>query len=297
MLNPNVQICSGIVLLKNGWTSYGKTTVQTANTCSFDSLYFAVAAMYSDYDTVKKQIDDLDATCAFSTMIYTMFTHYDRAATKFSSLHRQRNAILYPIFESSALKFDSGLVLVNCVANVNFIIPRVLLEKLYSYSRTKECTQCKKKATSKRCFIDINFEEYRKRSITNLNSFLLNTLIAERPSACSCGNPQIFTEASFSNFIMIDLHLETTIKLLALKDIPLSLDILGVIFKLSACIEFIGKLSEDPNFHNDDQAHYITHILRANNQWQIYDDTKSKMSHSKINEKIQGQVLFYVKSA
>lgn len=55
MLEPNIEICSGIMLLKNGWSTHGNISVQTSNTCAFDSLYFAIAAMYADYGHVKSQ--------------------------------------------------------------------------------------------------------------------------------------------------------------------------------------------------------------------------------------------------
>lgn len=295
MLEPNIEICSGIMLLKNGWASHGNVSVQTSHTCAFDSLYFAVAAMYADYGHVKSQIDELAPTCAFSEMVATMFETFGTIAVKFNSLHRQRNKILHSIFEPNKLEFDCGLILIDCASNVNYIIPKALQTSLYSYSRTKRCSKCDREIVSNRCFVDIHFEQYQKRSIQNLNGCLLDTLLSEQSSSCSCGGPQIISETVFSNFIMIDLHLKSTIKEIALNDIPKNLNILGEHFALTACIEFIGETPEDFNLSDNSVAHYISHILRSNNQWQTYDDLKSHVSPSKINTQIKGQVLFYVK--
>lgn len=307
MLNPNVELCSGIMLLKNGWANHGNASlsIQTSNTCAFDSLYFAVAAMYSDYGNVRNQIDHLAPECAFSNMVRTMFQTFSSHAKKHNSLHQQRNNILQPIFQSSQLKFDCGLILINCAANVNYIIPKVLPVNLYSYSRTKQCDLCGEEIISNRCFVDIVFEEYDKRSIKNLNSCLLDTLTSEsifQESKCpkSCKGSLRVTNTLFSNFIIIDLHLATTIRKIALSDIPKELNILGEIFALTACIEFIGETTENISSFEDAQdsiAHYITHILRSNNQWQTFDDLKSHIFSSKTNLKIKGQVVFYVKKS
>lgn len=296
MLEPNIGICSGIMLLKNGYTTHGKTSIQTTLTCSFDSLYFVVAAMYADYGNVKRQIDYLAPTCAFSKMVTTMFESFDSNTAKYRSLHRQRNEILLSIFEHRKLQFDSGLTFVKCDTNVNFLTERVLPTSLYSYSRKKHCSRCDMEIISNRCFVDINFEEFQSRPITDLNGCLLDTLISEQPSTCTCdGLPTMFTETTFSNFIMIDLTLESTIQEITLNDIPKELNILGVHFALAACIEFIGETPEYIVPSENDVAHYISHILRSNNQWQTYDDKKSQIFTSKINSKIKGQVVFYVK--
>lgn len=287
------------MLLKNGWKSPGKNATQTALTCSFDSLYFVVAAMYADYDNVKRQIDKLTQTCTFSKMVKTMFDPIDSSAAKHRSLHQQRNEILHKILEYRQLQFGSGLTYVKCDANVNFMIPKALSMNLYSYSRTKQCNRCDQKIISNRCFVDINFEEFENLSIKYLNSCLLETIISEQPSFCSCDGGQMaqmmISKTEFSNFIMIDLHLKSTIREIALNDIPKKLSLLGETFSLTACIEFIGEMPEDFDSSENGSAHHVAHILRSNKQWQTYDDLKSQMFPSKINSKIKGQVLFYVK--
>lgn len=278
------------MLLKNGLASHGKVSVQTSNTCSFDSLYFAVAAMYANYGNVRNQIVQLAPTCTFSKMVTTMFESFDRIALKYNSSHRQRNEILHSIFKSDELRFECGLVLVD------YIIPKALPINLYSYSRKKECALCAMEITSNRCFVDINFEQYKKRSVKQLNACLIETSILEEPSLCECGGTQNITETVFSNFIMIDLHLESTIEEIALKDIPKTLIILGIEFALTACIEFIGEMPKDLSSAAEmGVAHYITHILRSNDHWQTYDDLKSHILPSNTNSKIKGQVLLYVK--
>lgn len=284
------------MLLKNGWASHGNVSIQTSHTCAFDSLYFAIAAMYADYDNVKDQIDQLAPTCAFSKMVVTMYEPFNTNTLKHNALHRQRNDILYSIFKSE--EFESGLVLVDCAANINYIIPKALPISLYSYSRKKICDRCgKEPLVSNRCFVDINFEEYEKRSIKVLNSCLIDTLISEKPSSCQCDGSEVITDTEFSNFIAIDLHLQSTIKEITLNDIPKTLNIMGHKFALTACIEFIGETPKDfSSLEQEGVAHYITHLLRSNNQWQTYDDLKSNIFRSKTNSPIKGQILFYVKT-
>lgn len=285
------------MLLKNGWASHGNVSIQTSNTCSFDSLYFAFAAPYADYGHVKEQIDQLAPDCAFSKMVATMCESFATNVTKHNSLHRQRNVILHSIFKSDELEFDCGLIFVDCAANVNYTIPKVLPTELYSYSRKKQCDRCGKKTISKRCFIDINFEEFEKRSIKQLNTCLLDTLISEQPSTCPCDGSQIFADTEFSNIIMIDLHLESTIKPITLNAIPKKLNIMGIGFALTGCIEFIGEMPKDfSSQKNNGYAHYISHVLRSNGRWQTFDDLKARISKPKTNVKIKGQVLFYVKT-
>lgn len=295
MLNRNIEICSGIILLKNGSTTQAKNPIQTSLTCSFDSIYFVVAAMYADFINVKNQIDQLATTCVFSKMVTTMFQAFGSNTLKLNSLHRQRNEILHALFEDRKLQYDSGLIFIKCHANVNYVIPRVLPKNLYSYTRTKQCDRCDRNFSSPRCFIDINFEEFQELSVKNLNTCLLNSLLHEKSSKCQCGGILDFAGVNFSNFIIIDLHLETTIEEITLNEIPKMLDILGVKFALTACIEFIGEMPKTLDPKKESVAHYVSHILRSNNQWQTFDDLKSQTFPSKTNSKLKGQVVFYVK--
>lgn len=62
---------------------------------------------------------------------------------------------------------------------------------------------------------------------------------------------------------------------------------------------FIGDVDEliCANVNGEKQVgHYISHLYRSNNRWEMYDDMKSMVVRSDTNSKIQGQVLFYVKN-
>lgn len=192
--------------------------------------------------------------------------------------------------------------MVDCATNANYIIPKVLPLKLYSYSRKKQCNRCNRNVMSNRCFVDINFEEYDKHGISNLNRCLIDSLIAEKPSNCSsntCDGSEVLVQTEFSNFIVIDLQLKQAIKKIALHEIPKTLNILGIHFSLTGCMEFIGVVDEliCSNINEDKRVgHCISQLYRSNSCWEMYDDMKAMVVRSDTKSKIQGQVLFYVKN-
>lgn len=296
MLNPSVEACKSVMLLKNGHLSVGKNSIQSFNTCSFDSLYSMVAALYADFISVKNQVDLLQENCDFSRMIISMFDEEKTPGVKLNSLLKQRNLIFNRIFRGTTriTEFGNGLSSIDCSANINYMIPRALPIDLYSYVRKRKCDRCNTEVASNRCFIDINIEKLEQQSIHNLNSCLLDTFLSEKSSNCECGGSKKLTETEFSNFIMIDLYLTTHIAQISLVEIPKKLDIFGIEFAIFGCIEYIGD-DENTNMLNASIGHYVSHIYRRNNRWQRYDDTKSKITNSNTTLKIKGQVLFYVK--
>lgn len=308
MLKPSVAATRSIILLKNGHLSIGETSIQTSFTCSFDSLYTIIAAMYADVEEVKNQIDknqpvknqidEKEPGCQFLKMVFSMFHQEKSLGVRQNTLLRLRNNILKGIFEGSKRikKFDSGLYSINCSANVNYLIPKALHKILYSYIRKKQCDQCDDVLVSSRCFVDINIELFERKSIKNLNKCLLETLLSESSSTsyCSCGGTRKITQTEFSNFIMIDLNLKHRIRMTTLNEIPKKMNILGIEFVIFGCIEFIGDDSEVTTV-DDEIGHYVSHIFRNNKRWERYDDMHSKITRSNINEKIKAQILFYVK--
>lgn len=295
MLNPTVEACKSVILLKNGHLSVGKTSIQTLNTCSFDSIYTMIAAIYADVEAVQNQVNEIHSDSKFSKMIISMFDGDKKLATKQNSLLKQRNEILKSIFDGTTRisEFGNGLISVNCNANVSYMIEKALPASLYSYVRKKQCNDCGEERDSKRCFVDLNFEQFEARSIRELNSCLLDSLISEPTTACACGGLREVKETKFSNFIMIDLQLKHRITKMSLNDIPSKLNILGIIFALFGCIEYIGDDDEITDI-DDNTGHYVSHLFRKNQRWERYDDFKAKITRSNTNEKIKAQVLFYV---
>lgn len=141
-------------------------TYHTYNTCAFDSLYNIVAALYADFEEIKNEIDEIKSECKFSEMISAMFDGVSKPAIKNNSLLRQRNLILKSIFEgtSRTTEFDKGLITIDCAANSNYIIPKALPTKLYSYIRKKQCDECDYAIVSHRCFVDINIPLFEQNS-------------------------------------------------------------------------------------------------------------------------------------
>lgn len=119
------------------------------------------------------------------------------------------------------------------------------------------------------------------QSIEKQGSCLLNKLISEKPIFCSCG-VQKEIEIKFSNFIIIDVYLKFRIAETSLQQIPEELNILGIIFDIFACIEYI----------DDGAGHYVSHSNRRNNRWQRYDDLKTNISNSNKTKKMKKQIVF-----
>lgn len=275
-------------------------SIYTFNTCPFDSIFAAIAALYADYEIIKAQINDSVPESEFLKMVTSMFNDTDKSSIKLQSLLRKRNDILYSIFKDSkqAIKYKNGLFNINCAANINYLIPKILPVALYSYARMKICENCKEKIMSNRCFVDIDMDQYEQRSIENLNSCLLDTLVGEKSSTCSCGGSLKLYHTYFSNFIIIDLHLKHSIKEISLKDIPKTLNLLAIEYSLTACLEYIPTSSDliiDPKSKAKLVGHYVAHLFR-NNRWERFDDKKKKTTLSNIHAKIQGQVVFYAKN-
>lgn len=290
MLNPSVDTCESIMLLENGHNSYkGKKVIRTFNTCSFDSVFATVSAIFADHENVQKQIAQLAATSDFLSMVTNMFSNDTRPTIKENALLRERNKILQSIFDS--IEYKNGLIEINCTANVNYIIPKLLPREVYSYYRKKQCDRCSDLIESHRCFVDLNIEKFEQCSIRDLNSCLLDSLLleVEEVTPCPCNGTRQIIATEFSNFIMIDLHLLHTIKLISLSDIPQELNILGIRFALKGCIEYVGDESVKR------VGHYVSHIYRRNKQWELYDDKKTRILRSNIQSQIKGQVLFYVR--
>lgn len=208
MLNPLVDACEGLMLLKNGGISSGKQPIQTINTCGIDSVYTVFAALYAEFKDIKEQIDKLKSN-PFCEMVSTMFTD-EVKATKMSSLLRKRTSILYNLYENTChvSRFQNGLISIDCNTNVNYIIPKLLPEKLYSYSRNFQCDLCNKSTSSNRCFVDVDMDKLEHQTIQKLKNCLLDTIINENKQCTSkCGGTGFF-ETNFSNVISVDVEFQ-----------------------------------------------------------------------------------------
>lgn len=290
ILNPTVQACDSIIHLKNGHLSkFRDQSIQTVNTCGFDAIFVAMCAMYADYANVKQQIDHMASDSGFLSMITEVFTSDIRIAARISSLLEKRNLFLYAFFGGK--DYGNGLIYVECSGNVNRLIPKFLPTGLYSYYRKKQCDCCGQEIPSDRCFIDIDMDQYDRLSISHLNECLLDSLINDTASQCSCNGMRRVIETRFSNFIMIDLHLQHHIKLISLRDVPLELNILDIRYMFAGCIEYINDSTNVKSM-----GHYVCHMYRRNKQFEMYDDIKSRVLRSDTKAKIKGQILFYVRN-
>lgn len=287
MLNPIVDECAGLMLLKNGGLAPGKPPIHTMNTCGIDSFYFAIAALYADFKVIKEQIDEHKSNL-FCDMISSMFVD-EAKALKANHLLRKRALLLRKLYEGTdhVSRYENGLISIDCETNVFYIIPKLLPEYLYSYSRESRCDRCKKSTSSNRCFVDIDMNMLEQQTIKGLNNCILDTLINEHKE-CKCGGTKTFV-TNFSNAILIDVSLKEEIPKMRLDEIPKRLNILGLVFELVACIQYIGDAKPES------LGHYVAHIFRRNNRWQLYDDSKAHILKSNTRIEMKVQLLIYVK--
>lgn len=274
-----------IILLPNGVSSKGSNSLRIYNTCPFDSIFSIIAAMYADFNAVAEQIDRLDqnlnVNSDFLHMINTMFRNGDREST-LNSLLQQRNKILLEVFPKNRSQNASDL---NCAGNVNVILEKILPKALYSYIREKcQCSQDNPDVLY-RCFLDIDFDKFRRKSIRELNQIIVDSF-ARQKRGSDCKRCKQVRKIEFSNFVMIDLQSDVQLEEISLNDIPKQLTLNSTNFKIFACIMFIPPITGI--------GHYVSHITK-NNVWEQFDDLKKEVIPSDENVKIQIHVLFYVK--
>lgn len=232
--------------------------------CLLYCVLTIAAALYADHIPVKTQMDQVESSNAFVRMVKSMFDTGKSAVAKQNNLLRQRNQILMSIYENlPGIKKLDGLTIINCSTNVHYILPKMFPKILYSYDRKKKCDQCDFELNSERCFVDINFSRFQELPIRKLNSCLLDCLISENHVRCACGGNRSVYHTEFSNFILIDLTVESTITEISLQDIPKNLNILKTAFELFGCIGFIGETAapidcNDDEDDNVDIRHYLS---------------------------------------
>lgn len=115
--------------------------------------------------TVKLQTDEVSSSSDFLSMIVETFSDGGKISAKYNSLLKQRNTILQEILVGE--DYGNGLIYVDCKANVNYLIPKLLPKEMYSYYRKKRCNRCQEEIQSDRCFVDINIDLLEHESIQN----------------------------------------------------------------------------------------------------------------------------------
>lgn len=289
ILDPMIEPCKRLVLLKNEFTSTGRSPLHVENTCPFNALYMIIAALYADNQDVKSEVVRLINESKFCDMVVSMFGNEKSELKKQNKMHLKRNQILMPIFEELGRVIPVGKGhSINCASSVNYIIQKVLPTTMKSYTQKLECEKCMYVSTSQKCFIDINFARMEELGIVNLGECLHNMLMnASEIPVCRCGGQKKMS-LQFSPFVMIDLHLPDRIESIRLSEIPEELHICSTRFRLYACIEYIG----DDNI--DSLGHYVAHMRRAN-RWEKFDDKKNKVDRSDLYSDLKAEILFYIR--
>lgn len=110
MLNPSVEPSRTLIILRNGYLTIAKDSIQTSRTCASDSAFTIFAAMYADCEQVKTQIDQIEPSTALLKMVKSMFDTNKSLVAKQNNLLRQRNQIMMDLFENmSGMKKLEGV--------------------------------------------------------------------------------------------------------------------------------------------------------------------------------------------
>ncbi|KAB0803042.1 hypothetical protein PPYR_00012 [Photinus pyralis] len=293
ILNPTIPLCKKVMLLKNGFVQRGRSqTLQTFNTCAFDSIFHVYYALFVDYEHVRNAIDKLKGESLFAEMLSDTV---NKIPTKklVSNLYIKRNKLLVLMNKNRLISFDNGFSSLDCNSNITFTIEHVLHKGLYSYMRQKVCSKCTHQYSSHRIFLDINQQLLMSMGLARLNDLLnieLNT--EETNSKCPCGDAMHVSDTTFSNIVLIDLQCFGNSMKASIKDIPDNLSLLEETFVLSACIQYIGE--EDDN-DKKSVGHYICHVKRINNVWETYDDLKLNILNAEISKPKLICVVVFIK--
>lgn len=305
MLNKCVPVAKHIPKLANRHRKkYDKfITVHTYNECSFDSLFQVYAALYMDYECIKFQVDRIENS-DFCNMIVQACEENRKSLTNLNDLYVVRDTIMQNVVSNkhNTIRSSTGLISINCISNIDYIVEHVLPQTMFSYVRKKLCESCGMCIESNRCFIDINFEKFAQKNVTikNLGKLLAREMNAEAISSkCtnkSCG--EIFKiESTFSNVVMIDLQTpdRQTNKRFSINQVPSVLKLCRQKFRIVALIEYIRDDDNLMTEEVEDIGHYVAHIKRINEIWEKYDDCVPKIENSDRKRMMEVHTLFYMK--
>lgn len=287
ILEKSIQRISKLPLFKNGHRKFHSKSESTLvyNTCAVDTCFQVFVALYTDYKSMKSLFEVDNST--FCNMVVSAA----RKPKPTISVYASRDSLIRTIYADQVVKSSHGLIAIDCLANITYVIERALPECLHSYVVKKSCTVCPMKVISRRVFLDLDSEklEEDREAIKNLKTHVIRDVKSlESESNCHSANcnGKIIKKLNLSKSIIIDLQ---PCKVFSIDQIPKVLEIKKSNYNLHALIQYIkGK--------NQETGHYIAHVRRSNGQYEKYDDTSNKVTKSSCNKKLEFHVVFYVQS-
>lgn len=271
MLRPLRDPCKKLILLKNFYLlQKGKKSVRTENTCPIDAMFHAFYSLYVDYDCVRDIVNKCTEQCDFSNLIKTAHT-----AENVKLIYEVRNNILLDHFENRIEDFKNGHIKIDCSCDINYLFQNSLCNHFNSFKKAE------------RRLLDYDLEVFDKCDLSELNKLLLDSLNQNKLVSRSSEE-----QNWLSDLVMVDLQALTHMKRSSIENLPNELVLFGSAYKLVSVIEFIGD-----GVKKMSMGHYVTHVLRKNMRWKLFDDLASKIPDSNIKQVIQPQVLFYIKSS
>lgn len=248
--------CKNVFFLTNGHTVKAKNlTTMVQNTCAFDAVSHILACMYSDHDHIQKLFNENS-----KMNIYKFISM--QSSSKPSVIFNERDVLLkslHPIVKRSS----NGFSVFDCTSSIDKIVQELLPNTVYTVPTCK-CTN--ENSTAKGYdYVPVNINALLKLGFKCLeNCISLDFLKKNRCKECNSQRKIEFASYIIMN-VQPDVEPVNGFKKIKMSDIPLNVNIDGKEFKFSGIIEF-------------KPGHFISHILRKNNVWETYNDSKFKVS-------------------
>lgn len=274
ILNKNSMVYQKIPVISNGYISRtNKSSEQVLNTCGFDSVLSVLMALYVDIEFFKNIMDKENSTIFH--LIKESFSNVSK------SFYQMRNKILIDFNPNGPQIYENGLTVYDLETNIstviNYIIDKNILN-FYSFTKIINCP-CSFNLDISFVYLPININYLEMYGI----QYLQQTIVSNDCYTCDCGKPAI-VEIKYNELLIIDVQQNPIIEeAIDVNIIPKVIHVDNINYKLKAFIERTG---------NEKSGHYIANILRPDNSWQQYDDTKNFVGH--VNNTSKPHILFYV---
>lgn len=209
-----------------------------------------------------------------------MNTFTSKGANDFA--YKRRSDILFAVFNE---KMVDNLRIVDCHSSISFVIENVIAAMMPSVKIEATKCECKRKtmADDKHLpFVDINFGSDIRFLSRAAERFVM---IKSDDFICvKCKAPRE-KEPKLNEIIFINTEKASTV---ALDEIPKIITLTGRIYMLAGVIQCISPTT------NDFKSHFVSHVLRANRKWYIFDNSKKEVFERKGKMALSPHLLVFV---
>lgn len=253
--------CKKVFFLTNGHTTKAKNlTTMFENTCAFDAVSHILACMYSDHNHVQKLFKDN------SQMKMYKFISMQSSSTS-STIFKERDVLLKSL-DPIVKRSSNGFSVFDCTTSIDTIVQKLLPHTVYTVLTCK----CNKGniAPNGYNYVPVNVQQLLKLGFKCLEECIsLDGLLRARCKECNSKRKIKFSEYIIMN-VQPDVEPLKGFKKIKISDIPLKVTIAGIEFNFSGIVEF-------------KPGHFVSHILRKNNVWETYNDSKNKVGNTPKN--------------